>query len=178
MIRCSYEFGWKIKLIWTRNLFYFLRQLTNSTMHCNYSHGFLIVWKFWRDRQKNCSSEYASTVTVALSTHRCIRVLHCSKQCYSSSNPGPFSSCAGFIFTTSTEENWFPSAQFSFWCTEMSQGAKSANMEDVQVFECVYWEETAKGCCELGHCPDAASWLYSSRNSAVSSAKFVALFLC
>ena len=50
-------------------------------------------------------------------------------------------------------ENGFPSVHFSLWCTEKSQGANSANMEDVQVFECVYWEETsrAKGRCELGH---------------------------
>ena len=56
----------------------------------------------------------------SLSTHRCIRVLHCSKQCYSSSIPGPFNSCAGFTFTTSTDENGFPSVHFSLWCTEIS----------------------------------------------------------
>ena len=62
----------------------------------------------------------------------------------------------------------------------MSQGSKSANMEDVQVLECVYWEETsrAKGHCELGHCPDAASKPCSSRDSATTSARFVALSLC
>ena len=54
------------------------------------------------------------------STHRCIRVLHCSKQCYSSSTPRPFSSCAPFTFTTSTDENGFPSVHFSLWCTETS----------------------------------------------------------
>ena len=78
-------------------------------------------------------------------------------------------------------ENGFPSVHFSLWCTEKrSQCAKSANMEDVQVFECIYWEETsrAKGRCELGHCPDAASSLRSSRDSDASSARFVALSLC
>ena len=43
-----------------------------------------------------------------LSTHRCIRVLHCSKQCYSSSTPRPFSSCAVFAFTSSTDGKWVP----------------------------------------------------------------------
>ena len=78
-------------------------------------------------------------------------------------------------------KNGFPSVHFSLWCTEKkSQGAKSVNMEDVHVFECIYWEETtrAKGRCELGHCPDAASRLCSSRDSAASSARFVALSLC
>ena len=62
----------------------------------------------------------------------------------------------------------------------MSQGTKSANMENVQLFECVYWEETsrAEGRCELGHCPGAASGLCSSRYSAASSARFDALPLC
>ena len=42
-------------------------------------------------------------------------------------------------------ENVFPSIHFSLWNTEKkSQDAKSANMEDVQVFECVYWEETSR----------------------------------
>ena len=53
-------------------------------------------------------------------THRCIRVLHCSKQCYSSSTARPFSSCAGFTFTTSTDGKWVPSVHFSLWCTEKS----------------------------------------------------------
>ena len=53
----------------------------------------------------------------SLSTHRCIRVLHCSKQCYSSSTPRPFSSCAVFVFTSSTVGKWVP---FSLWCTEKS----------------------------------------------------------
>ena len=56
----------------------------------------------------------------SLSTHRCVHVLHCSKQCYSSSTPGPFSSCAGFTFTTLTDENAFPLVYFSLWCTEIS----------------------------------------------------------
>ena len=56
----------------------------------------------------------------SLSTHRCIRVLHSSKQCHSSSTPGPFSSCAVFAFTSSTDENGFPSVHFSLWCTEKS----------------------------------------------------------
>ena len=34
--------------------------------------------------------------------------------------PGPFSSCASFTFTTSTDENGFPSAHFSLWSTEQS----------------------------------------------------------
>ena len=77
-------------------------------------------------------------------------------------------------------ENGFPSVLFHLVFRKKSQGAKSANMEDVQVFECVYWEETsrANGRCELGHCSDAASRLCSSRDSAVSSAEFVALSLC
>ena len=44
----------------------------------------------------------------SLSTHRCIRVLHCSKQCYSSSTSRPFSSCAVFAFTSSTDGKWVP----------------------------------------------------------------------
>ena len=105
----------------------------------------------------------------SLSVHRCIRVLHCSKQCYSSSTPRPFSSCDVFTFTSSTDG-----------VQKKSLSAKSANMEDFQVFECVYWEETsrAKGRCELEHCPDAASRLCSSRDSAASSARIVALSLC
>ena len=54
----------------------------------------------------------------SLSTHRFIRVLHCSKQCYSSSTPRPFSSCAGFAFTTSTDENGLPLVHFPLWGTE------------------------------------------------------------
>ena len=80
----------------------------------------------------------------SLSTHRCIRVLHCSKQCYrpSSSTPRPFRSCAVFAFTSSTDGKWVPfSTLFSLVYRKKSQGAKSANMEDVQVFECVYWKK-------------------------------------
>ena len=44
----------------------------------------------------------------SLSTHFCIHVLHCSKQCYSSSEPRPFSSCAVFSFTSSTNRKWVP----------------------------------------------------------------------
>ena len=54
----------------------------------------------------------------SLSTYLCIRVLHCSKQCYSSSNPRPFSSCAIFAFTSSTDRNGLPSVHFSLWGTE------------------------------------------------------------
>ena len=121
---------------------------------------------------------YSSSLN--LSTHRCIRVLHCSKQCYSSSTARPFSNCAVFAFTSSTAGKWVPfSTLFALVYRNKSQGAKSANMEDVQVFECVYWEETSrvKGCCELVHCPDAASRLCSSRDSAASSTRFVALSL-
>ena len=117
----------------------------------------------------------------SLSTHCCIPVLHCSKQCYSSSTPRPFSSSAVFAFTSSTDVKWVPfSTLFTLVYRKKSQGAKSVNMEDVQIFECVYWEEItrAKGRCELGHCPDAASRLRSSRDSAASSARFVALSLC
>ena len=117
----------------------------------------------------------------SLSTHRCIHVLHCSKQCYSSSNLRPFSNCAGFTFIISIDGKWVPfSTLFTLVYRHKSQGAKSANMEDVKVFEFVYWEETSrvKGRCELGHCPDAASRLCSSRDSAASSAKFVALSPC
>ena len=122
-----------------------------------------------------------SMYSSSLSTRRCIRVLHCSKQCCSSSTPRPFSSCAIFTFTTSTDGKWVPfSTLFTLVYRKKSQGAKSANMEDVQIFECVYWEETsrAKGHCELGHCPDAASRLCSFRDSAASSTRFVALSLC
>ena len=117
----------------------------------------------------------------SLSTHRCIRVLHCSKQCYSSSSPSMFSSSAVFAFTSSTDRKWVPfSTLFTLVYRKKSEGAKSMNMEDVQVFECVYWEETsrAKGCCEVGHCPDAPSRLCSIRDSAASSTRFVALSLC
>ena len=80
-----------------------------------------------------------------------------------------------------TDEKWDPfSTLFTLVYRKKSQGAKSANMEYVQVFEYIYWEETsrAKGRCELGHCTDAASRLCSSRYSAASSARFVALSLC
>ena len=110
----------------------------------------------------------------SLSTHRCICVLHCSKQCYSSSPRRPFSSCAVFAFTSSTDGKCVPfSTLFTLVYRKKSQGTKSANMEDVQVFECVYWEETsrAKGRCELGHCPDAAWRLCSFRDSAASSTR-------
>ena len=113
----------------------------------------------------------------SLSAHHCIRVLLCSKLCYSSSTPRPFSSCAVFAFTSSTDGKWVPfSTLFTLVYRKKSQDAKFANIENVQVFECVYWEETsgAKGRYELGHCPDAASKLYSSRDSAASSTRFVA----
>ena len=117
----------------------------------------------------------------SLSTHRCILVLHCSKQCYSSSTPRPFSICAVFAFTPSTDGKWVPfSTLFTLVYRKKSLGAKSVNMEDVHVFESIYWEETSgvKGRCELGHCPDAASRLCSFRDSAASSTRFVALSLC
>ena len=44
----------------------------------------------------------------SLCTYSFIRVLHCSKQCYSSSTPRPFSSCAVFAFTPSTDGKWAP----------------------------------------------------------------------
>ena len=109
------------------------------------------------------------------------RVLHCSNQCYSSSTPRPFSSCAVFAFISSTDGKWVPfSTLFTLVYRKKSQGAKSANMEDVEVFECVYWEETsrAKERCEVGHCPDAASRTCSIRDSAASSTRFVTLSLC
>ena len=116
-----------------------------------------------------------------LFTHRCIHVLHCSKQCYSSPTPRPFSSCAIFAFTSLTDGKWVPfSTLFTLGYRKRSQVAKSTNMEDVQVFKCVYREETSwpKGSCELGRCLDAVSRCYSSRDSAVSSARFVPLSLC
>ena len=64
----------------------------------------------------------------SLSTHRCIRVLHCSEQCCSSSTPRPFSSCAGFTFTTSIDENGFLSVHFSLWCTEISHRVLNARI--------------------------------------------------
>ena len=42
----------------------------------------------------------------SLSTHHFIRVLHCWKQCYSSSSPRPFSSCAVFALTSLTDGKW------------------------------------------------------------------------
>ena len=73
-----------------------------------------------------------------LSTRRFICVLHCSKQCYSSSTPRLFSSCAVFAFTSSTEGKWVPfSTLFTLVYRKKSQGANSANMEDVQVFKCI-----------------------------------------
>ena len=39
-------------------------------------------------------------------------------------------------------ENGLPSVHFSLWCTEKTHGAKFANKEDVQVFKCIYREET------------------------------------
>ena len=42
----------------------------------------------------------------SLSAHRCIHVLHCLKQCYSSSSLRPFSSSAIFAFTPSTDGKW------------------------------------------------------------------------
>ena len=110
----------------------------------------------------------------SLSTHRCIRVLHCSKQCYSSSTPRPFSSCAVFAFTSSTDEKWVPfRTLFTLGYRKKSLGEKSANKEDVQVLIYIYREETSwpKGRCEVGHCPDAASRRCSSRDSAASSAR-------
>ena len=121
-----------------------------------------------------------SMYSPSLPTHRFIRVLNCPKQCYSSSTPRPFSSCAVFVFASSTDGKWLPfSTLFTLVYRKMSQGAKSANMEDAQVLKCVYREETSwpKGRCELGHCPDAASSRCSSRDSAASSARFVALSL-
>ena len=71
----------------------------------------------------------------SLSTHRFVRILHCSKQCYSSWNPWPFSSCAGFTFTISTDGKWVPfSTLFTLVYGNKLQGAKSANNEDVQIF--------------------------------------------
>ena len=45
----------------------------------------------------------------SLSTHPCNRVLHCSKQCYRSSTPRPFSSFDVFAFTSWTDIKWVPS---------------------------------------------------------------------
>ena len=117
----------------------------------------------------------------SLSTHRCIHILHCSKQCNSSSTPRPLSSCAVFALTSSTDGEWVPfSTLFILGYRKKSQGAKSANMRDVQVFECVYREKTSwpKGRCELGHCPNAGSLCCSSIDSAASSARFATLSLC
>ena len=65
--------------------------------------------------------------------------------------------CAVFAFTSSSDGKWVPfSTLFTLVYRKKSQGAKSVNMEDVQVFECVYWEETTRS---KGRCPDAASRL-------------------
>ena len=95
--------------------------------------------------------------------------------------PGRSVAVPVFAFTSSTDGKWVPfSTLFTLVYRKKSQGAKSVNMEDVKVFECLYWDETtkAKGRCELGHCPDAASRLCSSRDSVASYARFVALSLC
>ena len=116
----------------------------------------------------------------SVTTYHHSRVLHCSKQCYSSSTPRPFSSYTVFALTSSTDEKWVPfSSLFTFGYRKKSLGAKSANMDDVQILECAYREETSwpKRCCELGHCPDAASRHFSSRYSAASSSRFVELSL-
>ena len=44
----------------------------------------------------------------SLSTQCCICVFHYSKQCYSSSTPRPFSSCAVFALTSLTDGKWVP----------------------------------------------------------------------
>ena len=45
-------------------------------------------------------------------------------------------------FTSSTDGKWVPfSTLFTLVYKKRSQGAKSANMEDVQVLEYIYWEE-------------------------------------
>ena len=85
-----------------------------------------------------------------------------------------------FVFTSSSDGKWVPfSTLLNLVYRKKSQGAKSANMEYVQVFECVYWEDIsrAKGRFEPWHCSDAASSFCSFRDSAVSSAKFVAPYL-
>ena len=84
---------------------------------------------------------YSSSISI----HCCFHVLHCSKQCFSSSTPRPFSSCAVFAFTSLTDGKWIPfSTLFTLVNRKKSQGAKSANMENVQVFKCIYWEETSR----------------------------------
>ena len=83
--------------------------------------------------------------SLSLSTHHCICVLHCSKQCYSSSILRPFTSCAIFAFTSSTDGKCVPFSTLFILGKRKSQSAKSANKEDGQVLECVYWEETWAG---------------------------------
>ena len=69
-----------------------------------------------------------SMYSSSLSTHRFIRVLHSSKQCYSSSTPRPFSSCAVFAFSSSTDGKWAPfSTRFTLGYRKISRGAKSTN---------------------------------------------------
>ena len=73
----------------------------------------------------------------SLSTYRFIRVLHCSKQCYSSSAPGPFSSCAGFTSISLTDGKWVLfSTLFTLGYRKKSQGAKCADVVDVEVLVC------------------------------------------
>ena len=77
--------------------------------------------------------------------HSCPPLL---KQCYSSSTPRPFSSRVFFAFTSSTDGKWFPSVNFTLVYRKKSQDAKSANMKDVQILECVYPDQ--KGVASWG----------------------------
>ena len=77
-------------------------------------------------------------------------------------------------------ENGLPSVHFSLWCT-----GKSHRMLYPRIWKMFKYSNAfigkkllvQKGRCELGYCPDAASRLCSSRDSAASSTRFVALSL-
>ena len=57
----------------------------------------------------------------SLSTHRCNRVLHCSKLCYSSWTPGRSVAVPFLPSPLQLMKNGFLSVHLSLWCTEKSQ---------------------------------------------------------
>ena len=116
----------------------------------------------------------------SLSTYRCIRVLHCSKQCYSSSTPRPFSSCAVFAFTSSADGKWVPSIHFSLWCTEKNHMVLNSPMWRMIKYSKAFIGK--KLLEQKGVSAGALSWcsvqtLFFQRFGCSSSTRFVALSL-
>ena len=66
------------------------------------------IWLIHRILQFNSYPLQCRPYSSSLSRHRCIHVLHYSKQCYSSSTLRPFSGCAVFALTSSTDGKWVP----------------------------------------------------------------------